>query len=94
MARSQRLTWEDLKTLTRQELLPRLEREQEYWARKERRGLTPDDQAARKEFTNMLFTVLNPDGLADSMAEDVAWLSGQRSTASSYWDKKPGHDKP
>lgn len=94
MARFQRLTWEDLKVLTRQELLVRLEREQEYWARKERGGLTPDDQTARKEFSNMLFTVLNPDGLADSMAEDAAWLSGQRSTASSYWDEKPGHSQP
>ncbi|PWV71340.1 hypothetical protein SAMN05421630_11556 [Prauserella marina] len=35
MARFQRLTWDDLDHLTREELIPRLEAEQEYWARKE-----------------------------------------------------------
>ncbi|ATY17285.1 hypothetical protein CU254_42645 (plasmid) [Amycolatopsis sp. AA4] len=94
MARFQRLTREDLNALTRNELLPRLEREQEYWARKEKRGMSAADQQARKEFTDMVFTVLNPDGLASSMREDTAWLKGERPTSSSYWDEKPGHDQP
>lgn len=90
MARFKRLTWDDLDNLTRDELIPRLKAEQEYWARKERRVMTAEDREARKQFSDMVFTVLNPDGLADSMAEDAAWLKGERSTASSYWDEKPG----
>jgi hypothetical protein len=93
MTRFKRLTRDDLSNLTRNELLPRLEAEQEYWARKEKRGLSDADRQARKEFTDIVFTVLNPDGLADSMAEDAAWLKGERPTSSSYWDKKPGGDQ-
>ncbi|SEP53609.1 hypothetical protein [Amycolatopsis saalfeldensis] len=91
MARFQRLTRDDLTTHTRDELLPRLEAEQEYWARKEKRGLSPADQQARKEFSNMLFIVLNPAELADSMAETTAWLRGERSTDSAYFTEKPLH---
>ena len=93
MARFKRLTWDDLNNLTRNELVPRLEAEQEYWARKERGAMSAEDRQARKEFTDMVFTVLNPDGLADSMAEDAAWLKGERSTSSSYWGEKPGHNQ-
>jgi hypothetical protein len=90
MARFTRLTWDDLNSFTRDELLSRLEAEQEYWARKEKRGLNADDQQARKEFSDMVFTVLNPDGLANSMAETTAWLKSERSTDSSYFREKPG----
>ena len=93
MARFKRLTRDDLNNLTRNELLPRLEAEQEYWARKERRGLSAADQQARKEFTDIVFTVLNPDGLADLVAEEAAWLKGERPTSSSYWERKPGCDQ-
>lgn len=94
MARFQRLTREDLNTHTRDELLPRLEAEQEYWARKEKRGLSPADQQARKEFSDLLYAVINPAGLAGSMAETTAWLTGERSSDSLYWKEKPGHDRP
>ncbi|MGW5569696.1 hypothetical protein ACWEVD_00730 [Nocardia thailandica] len=90
MARFKRLTRTDLYTLTRQELLDRLETEQGYWARKEKRGLSPADQQARREFTDLVFTVLNPDGLAESMREDTAWLEGARGSASTYWSEIPG----
>jgi hypothetical protein len=89
-----RLTRDDLTNLTREELLPRLEAEQEYWARKEKRGLTAADLQARKEFSDILFAVINPSGLADSMAETTAWLKGERSTDSAYWNEKPAHDQP
>ncbi|WP_210435005.1 hypothetical protein [Saccharopolyspora sp. ASAGF58] len=36
MARFKRLTWADLDNLTREELIPRLEAEQAYWARNSR----------------------------------------------------------
>lgn len=90
MARFKRLTRADLDVLTRKELLDRLEAEQNYWARKERGGLDSADQQARREFTDLIFTVLNPAGLADSMAEDAAWLRGERATAGSFWDETPG----
>lgn len=94
MARFQRLTRDDLANLTREELLPRLEAEQEYWARKEKRRLSAADQLARKEFSDLVHAVINPAGLADSMAETTASLKGERSTDSAYWSEKPAHDRP
>ena len=93
MARFKRLTWDDLDNLTRKELLPRLEAEQEYWARQEKRGLSDADQQARKQFSDILYAVINPAGLAASMAETTAWLKGERSTDSSYWREQPGRDQ-
>ena len=90
MTRFQRLTWNDLDNFTRSELLPRVEAEQEYWQHKEKRGLSPADQQARNEFTKILHTVINPVGLASSMAETTAWLRGERAADSSYWNEKPG----
>lgn len=94
MARFQRLTWDDLDNLTRTELLSRLEAEQQYWARKEARGLNDADRRARKEFSDIVFAVINPSDLADSMAETTAWLKGERPTDTSYWREKPGRAQP
>lgn len=90
MPRFKRLTWADLDNLTRDELLPRLEAEQEYWARKAACGMSEADRKARKEFSDMLRKVLNPSEVADSMAETAAWLKGERSADTSFWDEKPG----
>ncbi|WP_190824717.1 hypothetical protein [Saccharopolyspora pogona] len=90
MARFKRLTWDDLNNLTRDELLPRLETEQAYWARKVARGLDAADREARKQFSDMVLAVLNPSAVADSMAETTAWLKGERPTDSSFWREKPG----
>lgn len=92
MARFERLTRADLDVHTRQELLDRLEAEQEYWARKAKRGMTDADQEARREFSRIIAAVLDPEGLANSMAEDAAHLRGERRTASSFWDQKPGQE--
>lgn len=94
MARFKRLVRDDLNNLTRDELLSRLEAEQAYWARKEARGLNDADRQARREFSDIVFAVIDPSGLADSMAETTAWLKGERSTDSSYWREKPGHGQP
>ena len=93
MARFQRLTSDDLSTLTRVELLPRLEAEQQYWTRKEKRGLSAADQQARKEFSDLVYAVINPAGLADSIAETTAWLKGERPTDSTYFEEKPVRDR-
>lgn len=63
------------------------------WARKEERGMSDTEREARKEFSDMVFTVLNPSGPADSMADTTAWIKGERPTDSSYWDEKPGSDQ-
>ncbi len=90
MPRFQRLTWDGLDNFTRADLLPRVEAGQEYWARKEKRGLSEADQHARKEFGKILYAVINPPGLAGSMAETTAWLKGERETDTSYWSERPG----
>ncbi|MFI5614970.1 hypothetical protein [Amycolatopsis sp. NPDC051903] len=89
MARFQRLTRDDLTKFTRDELLPRLEAEQQYWARKEKRGLSAVDRQARKEFSDLVHAVINPSELADSMAETTAWLKGERTSDSTYFKEKP-----
>lgn len=92
MARFKRLTWDDLDNLTRGELLDRLEAEQAYWARKEARGLSETDRKARNEFSDIVFAVLNPSKIAESMVETTAWLKGERPTDSSFWSEKPGRE--
>lgn len=90
MARFKRLTWDDLNTLTRDELLPRLEAEQRYWARKAAGAMSPADQEARRQFGEIVYAVLAPSGMADSMSETAAWLKGERATDTTFWDEKPG----
>jgi hypothetical protein len=90
MTRFQRLTWDDLDNFTRAELLSRVEAEQQYWAREQKRGLSEADQEARREFSKILCAVINPPGLADAMGEMTAWLKGERATNTSYWGAKPG----
>jgi hypothetical protein len=65
------------------------EAEQQYWARKEQRGLRPEEQQARREFDRIFHAAFGPAGLAGSMAETTAWLRGERPTASPYWDQRP-----
>jgi hypothetical protein len=89
MTRFQRLTWDDLDNFTRTGL-PRVEAEQQYWARKEKHRLGEADQHARREFSKLLYAVINPPALADSMAETTAWLKGERAANTSYWGEKPG----
>lgn len=89
MARFTRLTRADLDTNTRDDLLDRIEAEQEYWKRKQQRGLSPADEQARREFSDLIAIVLDPSALADSMAEDAAWLRGERGP-SAYWSQIPG----
>ncbi len=90
MVRFQRLTWDDLGNFTRAELLPRVEAEQQYWVRKERRSLSEADQRAREEFSKILYAVINPPGLAGAMGEMAAGLKGERSANTAYWSEKPG----
>jgi hypothetical protein len=91
VARFQRLTRADLDTLTRGELIRRVEAEQQYWARKEQRGSLSDaDQQARQEFSAILMQVVNPARLAEAMGEITAWIRGERAAPTSYWTEVPG----
>jgi len=82
MTRFKRLTDAEARSLTRAELLDRLEAEQAYWFRKKIR--TDEDQAASREFSRILFTYLSPAG-AIQAAMDT--LEGR---GSDYWDIRPG----
>jgi hypothetical protein len=55
-ARFRRLTEAEARTLPFSELTDRCEAEQAYWGRKQ--NLTPEDEAARREFSRILFTVV------------------------------------
>lgn len=88
MATFKRLTAAEARTLTRTELLHRIEAEQRYWQRKTRR--TPQDKAAAVEFTRILFASLNP---GDALGDALAYLKGER-TGLSYWDQKPDVPDP
>ncbi|MBQ0927536.1 hypothetical protein [Saccharopolyspora endophytica] len=91
MAECNHLTWADLNHLTRGELLDRLEAEQEYWARQENGGFTDADRARREEFSRILRAVCAPAELAEEVGHTAAWLAGECSTDTSYWDQMPGH---
>ena len=82
MTRFKRLTEEEARTLTRGELLDRVEAEQKYWARKHARS--DGDRAAEREFTRILFTYVNP---SEAMQATIDYIEGRR--GHDYWDTRP-----
>lgn len=85
MARFKRLTEEEARTLTRAELLDRVEAEQKYWARK--RIVTDEDRAASREFTRILFTYVKP---GEAIQATIDYIEGRR--GHDYWDTRPGDE--
>ena len=83
MTRFKRLTEAEARTLTRRELLDRVEAEQKYWARKHARS--DEDRAAEREFTRILFTYMNP---SEAMQATIDYIEGLRGPG--YWDTRPG----
>lgn len=83
MPRFKRLTAAEARTLTRHQLLDRIESEQQYWERKKTRS-SADDEAAR-EFRRIMYACLNP---AEALDDALAYLNGQR-VGPSYWDQRP-----
>ena len=90
MAEFNHVTWDDLNILTRSELLDRLEAEHEYWARQDKGGFTDTHRARREEFSRILRAVCNPADQSDAVGHTAAWLAGECSTDTSYWDQMPG----
>jgi len=80
-----RLTQDDLKTLTRAELLDRMEVESAYWDRKVRRGLSSEDAAAHDEFGRIMRAAIDPE---DAITSARRLLDGRDDDG--YWETKPG----
>ncbi len=84
MARFKRLTDAEARTLSRRELLDRVEIEQKYWERK--RTYTTEDRLAEREFRRILFAYISP---GDAIDAAMATLEGRKSD---YWDSRPGDE--
>lgn len=91
MAEFNHISWDDLNHLTRSELLDRLEAEHAYWADQDKGGFTDTHRARREEFSRILRAVCDPADLAEPVDHTAAWLAGECSTDTSYWDQIPRH---
>ncbi|GAA3569989.1 hypothetical protein GCM10022419_058580 [Nonomuraea rosea] len=83
----ERLTIEEARTLTRDELLPRIEAEQQYWYQRIHRcRMRPGDDEAFKTFNQILHVAADPVRL---LWDTDPFLEGT-STNSDYWQKPLG----
>ncbi|MGH3225936.1 MAG: hypothetical protein ACRDPY_45855 [Streptosporangiaceae bacterium] len=90
MSRFKRLTDAEARTLTRRELLDRIEAEQAYWLRK--KTMTPEDDAAFREFTRIMHAYLSPASIAEAIQDTIDYIEGR--SPGSYWDTRPGEESP
>ena len=90
MSRFRRLTDAEARTLTRRELLDRIEAEQAYWFRKKAR--TPGDDAAFREFTRIMYACLSPASIAEAMQDTIDYIEGRG--PGRYWDTRGYADIP
>ncbi|MEV4171930.1 hypothetical protein [Nonomuraea sp. NPDC049709] len=80
-----RLTIEEARTLTRTELLPRIEEEQKYWYHRIHRcEMQPGDEAAFKTFNDIMHIAANPRG------SDADAIVDGRPFDQDYWTKPLG----
>ena len=80
-----RLKPSDLDSLTRAELLDRIDAESAYWDRKCQRGLNEADAAAHQQFSAILHAALNP---GDALDHAIQYVEGRGDNG--YWNEKPG----
>ncbi len=85
MARFKRLTDAEARTLTRAELLDRVEAEQAYWSGKH--TMTGSDAAAEREFSRILRAYLSPQAAIEAA---MGTVQGRRSD---YWETRPCDDQ-
>ncbi len=85
MSRFKRLTDAEARTLTRRELLDRIEAEQQCWFRKRTR--TAEDDAAFREFTRIMYAYLSPASVAEAIQDTIDYIEGR--SPGSYWDTRP-----
>jgi hypothetical protein len=91
MSRFKRLTDTEARTLTRRELLDRIEAEQAYWFRK-KKTMTPEDDAAFREFTRIMHAYLSPASVAEAIQDTIDYIEGR--SPGGYWDTRPGEETP
>jgi hypothetical protein len=91
MSRFKRLSDAEARTLTRRELLDRIEAEQAYWFRK-KKSMTPEDDAAFREFTRIMYAYLSPASIAEAMQDTIDHIEGR--SPGRYWDTRPGEEVP
>lgn len=84
MAAFKRLTEDDLRTLTRSQLLDRFDLEGQYWDRVSKRGFTDADQVAYKEYSRLLHLAIPPGG---GIEHALKYVQGQGDDG--YWDTPP-----
>lgn len=85
VARFKRLTAAEARTLTRSQLLDRIEVEQAYWHRKDWHRMSPTEQAAEHEFSRILHAAINPLTLIQDVTAYVQGTPG----AGQYMDQRP-----
>jgi hypothetical protein len=85
MSRFRRLTDAEARTLTRAELLDRVEAEQAHWFRK--RPMAEADAAAYREFSRIMLAYLDPAAVIQAAMDT---LEGR---GSDYWETRPCDDK-
>lgn len=90
MSRFKRLTDAEARTLTRRELLDRIEAEQAYWFRKKTR--TAEDDVAFREFTRIMHAYLGPAAIAEAMQDTIDYIEGR--SPGGYWDRRPDEEAP
>jgi hypothetical protein len=90
VSRFKRLTDAEARTLTRRQLLDRIEAEQAYWLRKKAR--TDGEDAAFREFTRILYAYLPPASIAEAMQDTIDYIEGRG--PGRYWDTRPGEEVP
>lgn len=90
MARFKRLTAAEARTLTRSQILDRIEAEQKYWERKHTRGMSAEDRAAEDEFHRIMHASINPAAAVGDVTDYMRGVPG----AGRYFDQKPDVPDP
>jgi hypothetical protein len=85
VSRFKRLTDAEARTLTRADLLDRVEAEQAHWFRK--RHMTEADQTAYREFSRIMHAYLSPSAAVQAAMDTV------EGHGSDYWETRPCDDK-
>jgi hypothetical protein len=83
VARFKRLSDAEARTLTRAELLDRVEAEEAYWERKQARGMTAADDEAAQEFSRIMHAYLSPHDAIQAAMDTV------QGRGSDYWERRP-----
>jgi hypothetical protein len=69
----------------------RIEAEQAYWFRK-KKSMTPEDDAAFREFTPITRAYLSPASIAEAVQDTIDHIEGR--SPGRYWDTRPGEEIP